>query len=382
MIENRFNEVFSFENLYKAHLKARLSKRDKKSIVKYEMELISNLYDLYKKIQNGTYNIGVYSKFIVYEPKKRQIQTLNYYDRIVQHVLCDNLLMPYFTKRAVLDNCVCQVGKGTHFAHDRLKANLHKLIKKNSNDIWCLKCDIKKYFPSLPHKNLVETFCKHIRDVNLKNMVAQIIDSFHTSEVFLKKHNIAPLGLTKTERGIPIGNQTSQVFGMFYLNSLDRLVKEKLRIKVYSRYMDDFLLFSESKEKLTYAFKHIKEHIKNIGLQLNSKTQMFPLKNGFNYLGFNYSVTKTGKILKTITTKTRRRMKWRVRYLKKLYEAKLINSERVERSLVAFHGHLCHAKCWYLENKLRNGLKPMLPKEVFERAIKSKKKKTKAVMLK
>lgn len=152
MIENRFNEVFSFENLYKAHLKARLSKRDKKSIVKYEMELISNLYDLYKKIQNGTYNIGVYSKFIVYEPKKRQIQTLNYYDRIVQHVLCDNLLMPYFTKRAVLDNCVCQVGKGTHFAHDRLKANLHKLIKKNSNDIWCLKCDIKNIFQVCPIK--------------------------------------------------------------------------------------------------------------------------------------------------------------------------------------------------------------------------------------
>ena len=233
MIVQSLNELFSFENLYKAHIKGRLSKRDKKSIVKYKMELMSNLYELYERIQSGNYHIGAYKRFIVYEPKKRQIQTLNYYDRIVQHVLCDNLLMPYFSKRAVLDNCVCQIGKGTHFAHNRLKSKLQKLVKRNKADIWCLKCDIKKYFPSLPHKNLVATFCKHILDRNLKQMIIEIINSFHTNASYLKKHNIEPLGKMQTERGVPIGNQTSQVFGMFYLNNLDRLVKEKLRIVVF-----------------------------------------------------------------------------------------------------------------------------------------------------
>lgn len=361
-----YKETFTYKSLYKAHLKGRLSKRDKKPLVNYELTLISNIYDLFLRMQNKTYKMSPYHRFIVYEPKKRQIQTLKYEDRIVQHVLCDDVLMPYFSKRAIMDNCVCQVGKGMHFANDRLRQALIKMIRKHGKKLWGLKCDIKKYFPSMPHSKLIEVFCTHIKDPDLKNLLIQIIDSFHTEFAYLERYNIPPNGIIKSERGIPIGNQTSQVFGMFYLNSLDRLIKEKLRIKVYSRYMDDFLLFSESKQELENAYIEITKHVESLGLKLNSKTHIFSLKNSFTYLGFKYTLNKTNKLIRTICKKTARRMHWRVKYLKKLYKEKLYDKERIKLSLVAFHGHLCHGKCWRLENNLKNSLKDILDEPKIE----------------
>ncbi len=156
----------------------------------------------------------------------------------------------------------------------------------------------------------------------------------------------------KTGRGIPIGNQTSQVFGLFYLNEVDRFVKEKLRVKIYSRYMDDFVLVHESKEFLQSALKQLTGLVHRLGLEFNSKTQIFPLKNGVTYLGFRYHVTPSGKVVKTVKKKTKRRLRWRAKLLKKAAIEGLITPERVQQSLAAFHGHLKHSKGYRLEKEI------------------------------
>ena len=117
MIDLKYDEVFSFERINKAHIRGgRLSKRKKKPIVKFELALLTNVQDIFHKLHEKKYKFGGYNHFVVFEPKEREIQTLKYDDRVVQHILCDDILAPYFTKHAIIDNCVCQKGKGTHYA--------------------------------------------------------------------------------------------------------------------------------------------------------------------------------------------------------------------------------------------------------------------------
>ena len=364
MITKTFNEIFSFEALYRAHLHGRVSKRTKKPVVRFELNMAEHIYELYSKLQNGTYKLSKYHAFIVYEPKKRQIQTLWYADRVVQHVLCDDVLSPYFSKRAILDNCVCQKGKGSHFALARFEKMLHNFISRHGPNGYFLKCDILKYFPSIPHAQLKNTICSQILDPKLRDYVAYVIDSYHTAPDYLNRYNLASFGEgDKTERGIPIGNQSSQIFGMYYLDPVDRLAKEKLHLKVYSRYMDDFVAVHEDKEYLKQALREIEKCIEQLGLTLNSKTQIFPLKNGVTYLGFRYYVTPTGKVVKTVKKHTKRRFRWRAKLVKKAFIEGYIGKERVEATLSALHGHMCHGSNTKLEGEINRKLLPLLKEE-------------------
>ncbi len=141
MIELTFDEVFTYENIYRAHMRGRMAKRDKIPLVKFEASMLGNLYEIYRRLSGGTFKLSGYNHFTVHEPKKREIQTLHYADRVMQHVLCDEVFAPYFTKRAIIDNCVCQIGKGSHFALRRFEDKLHNFIRAYGKNRDILKCD-------------------------------------------------------------------------------------------------------------------------------------------------------------------------------------------------------------------------------------------------
>jgi hypothetical protein len=369
MIECTFDEVFTFENLRIGHQLSSCGKRSKKQVVAFEANETKNLYEIYERLKKGGCYKYNYHSFKVYEPKEREIQTLCYPDRIIQRVLCDFVLSPYFTRHAIIDNCVCQKGKGTKFALDRFEKMLIRHVNKYGKEGYFLKCDILKYFATIPHDRLTEMICKHIRDEKLKNFVKSIIDSFHTKPEYLKKIGVEPLGDgNETNRGLPIGNQTSQVFGMFYLDPLDRILKEHLQIKAYSRYMDDFIIIHRDKNFLIKVLHDIELIVEELGLQLNEKTQIFPIKNGVTYLGFRFMVTDSGKIIKTVKKRTKRRIRWRVRLLKKAYYDGLIDAKRVKMSYSSIHGHIWHSKSYKLEREIYLKLKDILEQ------VKSKKK--------
>ncbi|MCX4362344.1 MAG: RNA-directed DNA polymerase [Clostridia bacterium] len=357
MIEKTFEELFTFEALYAAHRASRASRRSKKPIVKFETSMLERLYDLYTRLNNGTYKFGKYNTFLVYEPKCREIQNLFYSDRLVQRVLCDDLLMPYFKNKVIYDNCVCQKGKGALFALNRFEKMLRAFVAKHGANGYFLKCDVLKYFPSVPHDELKKKICSVVTDERLKNMLEGVIDGYHTRKEFLDRYGINSLGQgDKTCRGIHIGNQTSQLFGMYYLDPIDRLIKEKLQLKVYSRYMDDFVMAHEDKEYLRYVKTQIEDLAAKLKLSLNDKTHIFPFKNGVTYLGFRFCIGPNGKIIKTIKKVTKRRFRWRVRLLKKAYCDKVIDSERVRQSLSAFHGHLKYSRSKKFERELNGKL--------------------------
>jgi RNA-directed DNA polymerase len=204
-----YDDVFTFANLYKAHLKARRSKRHKKDVILFEMGLGAHLWELKHQLDDRAYKISGYNHFVIYEPKRRDIQSLRYYDRIVQHCLVDNYLMPLLENNLIYDNGACRKEKGTDFCRERVTEFLAKHYKRHGTKGYVLQFDIHHYFESIDHERLKEILERKIADSEIKNLILSIIDSYNREK----------------GKGLPMGNQTSQCFALLYLDSVDRLVK-------------------------------------------------------------------------------------------------------------------------------------------------------------
>lgn len=177
MDENAFEAMTSFSNMYQAYRMAARGKRWKNEVVSFELDLSRNLWELVRQMEDKTYRIGGYRKFLIYDPKKREIRALSFRDRVVQHCLCDNILKPYFENRLIYDNAACRVGKGTHFAMDRLSTFLREHYKKHGTKGYILKYDIRHYFDSIDHRVLKDRLRK-IPDRNVLGLLFHILRSY------------------------------------------------------------------------------------------------------------------------------------------------------------------------------------------------------------
>ena len=337
-----YEKICDFENLYKAHKRARCCKRHKKDVILFEMNLAENLWNIKNSLENRTYKVAGYNKFMIYDPKEREIQALSYYDRIVQHVLCDEVLTPFFDKRLIYDNCACRIGKGTHFALKRLTKFFHNHYQKYGASGYILKCDIRKYFSSIHHEVLKSRLQTVISDKDILNLLFHIIDSFEHSP----------------NRGLPMGNQTSQLFALYYLDPLDRFIKEKLRIKHYVRYMDDLALLSDDKDYLKDCLKNMQKIVNNqLKIEFNDKTQIFPIKNGVDFLGFHFYLANSGKIVKKLRRSSKIRFKNRLKKLQTEYKIGKAHLEDINASLASYRGHLMHGHTYKLRSSVFSKIK-------------------------
>lgn len=330
-----YEKICDFENLYKAHKQSRCCKQSKKDVILFEMKLAENLCNIKNALESRTYKVSGYNKFNIYIPKEREIQALCYYDRIVQHVLCKEVLNPFFDKRLIYDNCACRIGKGTHFALNRLSKFMHQHYKAHGTTGYILKCDIKKYFLSIHHETLKNRLEKVIPDKDILNLVFHIIDSFEYSP----------------GRGLPMGNQTSQLFALYYLDPLDRLIKEKFRIKHYVRYMDDMVLIFHDKDYLKKCLQTMNYFVQDkLKLEFNQKTQIFPIKNGVDFLGFHFYLTDTGKVVRKLRRSSKVRFKNRLKQLQNDYRNDKTQLENINMTLASYVGHLKHGNTYNLRS--------------------------------
>lgn len=252
---------------------------------------------------NGTYKISDYQKFRVYEPKEREIAATRIKDRQFQRSLCDNVLYPQITRSFIRDNCACQRGKGVDDALNRMNVHLRRYFLKNGSDGWVLKCDIRHYFAETPHTVAKAAIRKRLTDQDAAAYTDMIIDSFGG------------------EVGIGLGSQVSQITELAVLDDLDHFIKERLRIKHYIRYMDDFVLIHNDKDVLQTALKEIKLRLAAIGLTLNQKTQVFPLKQGLLWLKWRFLLTDTGKVIRLICKQSVVRERRKLRRMARLAKA-------------------------------------------------------------
>lgn len=292
--------VCNFGNLYKAMRRSKQNVEWKDSVAGFVKNGLVNCYKLKQQQENGTYEIDRYTVFDVYEPKQRRIVSTRIKDRVFQRSLCDNYVYKTVTKGFIYDNCACLENKGTDFAINRLKCHLQRHYRKFGLDGYLLKCDISNYFGSTPHTIASAAIRKRISDEWTANEIDRIINSFNQGE----NPNV----------GMGLGSQVTQIVELAVLDELDHYIKEKLKIKQYVRYMDDFILIHKDKEYLRYCYLQINRKLSAIGLKLSEKkTQIQPVRQNIHFLGFSFRLTETGKIVMKILpekiSKERRKLK-------------------------------------------------------------------------
>lgn len=329
--------LYDFDKLYEAHKKCRRGKSDKREVVEFELDLSNELIRLQTELKNKTYRVGRYYKFTIYDPKKREIQALSYRDRIVQHNLCDNILAPLMERHLIYDNSACRKNKGAHFAMNRLTQFLREYYKQYGTEGYILKCDIHKYFDSIDHRVLKTKLSRIVKDQDVYDLLALIIDSYEKTP----------------GKGLPMGNQTSQWFALYYLDSFDRVAKEQCRMKYYTRYMDDCIIICDSKQKLSECLDKLKWHInRELLLEFNKKTQLTTIRNGVDYLGFRFYLTDTGKVVRRLRTSSKRRLKRRLKKFKRQYQCDEVTLAEITQSMTSYTGHLRHGHTYRLRQKL------------------------------
>lgn len=326
----KIEEIFTFENLYEAYKGCRKSKQHKGEVIRFEANLSVNITNLMNDIISKKYKLGEYRIFFIYEPKKRVIEALPFKDRVVIKCFCDVVLRNKIEKKLIYDNAACRIEKGTTFAIKRLEKFLKdEYRKENNNNIYYLKCDITKYFPSIDHKILL----------NLLKKIGFSEDEMWMIEKLIKEQpNEANIGL-------PLGNQSSQWFALLYLNVIDRFVKEVLRVKGYIRYMDDMILIHRDKSYLQHCLKEIENKCKtDLKLSLNQKTQIGVVRNGIDFLGYRHILNENGSITRKLRASSKQRLKRHLKTLKKLRDKEIVDDDYVYIRKNAFYNHIKDTK--------------------------------------
>lgn len=326
-----FEKVIDFKNMYQAFRKAKCGKGFKKSSARFNLAALDGVHALIAQLKNKTYRVSEYTEFKVYEPKERIIQTTSFKDKVVQHSLCDNVIMPRLQRVFIPDNCAGQKGKGTLFGLDRLSEQMQQFYSKYGFSGYILKCDITKFFYNISHDQLKDIVAYYFGyDPDVCWLCNLFIDS------------------TKG-KGIPLGNQINQGFALLYLDSMDKLIKYELGIEYYGRYMDDFYLIHPSKDYLKYCLDVIRAYLETLDLTLNGKTQIFPFKNGVSYLGFHTYITAGGKPIRKLKNQNKRNAQKKFVRMARLVVAGKLPKEKFNASYGAWKNHISHGNCHRLE---------------------------------
>ena len=348
--KNLFDKICSFENLHLAYLKARKCKRYRSEILKFSYNLEENLLRLQQELLTQTYHHGSYKEFVVCDSKKRKIKAAPFKDRVVHHALC-NIIEPIFDREFIYDTYACRENKGTHRAIKRLEKfikSVNSTLREREMNlpapkIYCLQCDVSKYFDSIDHQILFSLLRKKIADPKALWLIKIIVESSNK----------------EPGKGIPIGNLTSQLFANVYLNELDQFVKHQLRIKYYIRYMDDFLILHFNKKELHKIKNQIQMFLRDkLKLELHpKKADIFPVDRSVDFLG--YRIFRNHRLLRKSTVK---RFIKRVKIYRKRMENTLMTEEKFNQSLDSWLAYARFGNSWRLRQNLSEKLKVELIK--------------------
>ncbi len=314
--------VCSYSNLYQALKKCKKNVMWKDSVIGYSKNRLVNIAKLKTSLDNDTYELDPYITFTIHEPKTREIVSTRLKDRVFQRSLCDNYIYPELTRHFIYDNCACQIGKGTDFTRRRMVVHLQRFYRKNGQNGYILKCDLKDYFGSTNHEMAKAMLRKKIRDDWAYEQIAHIVDSF------------------KGEKGIGLGSQVSQLIQLAVLDDLDHIIKERFKIKQYIRFMDDFVLIHEDKSHLAMIRTFIEDYLTSLGLVLSKKkTMLQKISQPFHFMGFSYRLTETGKIIRKILKPKIKHEKRKYKGLLKQVANKKMSPKQLNECLTAWRAH-------------------------------------------
>ncbi len=297
--QNSFQDTL-LTDLFAAYYQARSNKRNTHSQVRFEMNLSDNLIALYNEIRERRYKVGRSMCFIINDPVKREVFAASFRDRVVHHLLF-NYLSPIFERYFIYDSYSCRKGKGTHFGVERLDHHIRSCSNNYSIPCYILKLDIQGYFMSIDRTILYELITDKLSDSEsldkdlVEYLLKEIIFNDPTKGCRIKGHRSDWIGLPPSKSlfyshsgcGLPIGNLTSQLFSNIYLSVLDDYITKTLGFKHYGRYVDDFYIISNNKDRLLDAIPQIRLFLDNkLHLSLHShKVYLQECHKGVRFLG-------------------------------------------------------------------------------------------------
>lgn len=265
--DNLFERIISIDNLMVADEMARKGKTNSYGVKVHDRNREKNIVELHERLKNEDYHTSQYSVFTIHEPKEREIFRLPYYpDRIVHHAIM-NIVEPIWVKTMIHETCACIKGRGI----EKARKYMQEYMKDKEGTRFCLKTDVRKFYPSIDHYCLKSIIRRKIKDERLLRLLDEIIDS---------------------ASGVPIGNYLSQYFANLYLSYIDHKIKEVLKVKYYIRYADDMVFFARTKDELSIVLDALKKYLNEIKLELKGNEQIFPVADrrgegrGVDFVGF------------------------------------------------------------------------------------------------
>jgi len=323
---NLWPELIDFDNLLLAARNAQRGKRYRDNVLAFNAHLARNLTQLQTELDTRTYVPGGYRTFEIRDPKPRQISAAPYRDRVVHHALC-NVIQWRIERSFIHHTYANRLGYGTHRAlkHFTQLARGHRYI---------LQCDIRKYFPSIDRTLLKAKLRRHLKCEQTLWLADTIIDA------------------SAGDRGLPIGNLTSQFFANLYLSSLDHLIKDRLKVRAYLRYVDDFALFANDRDRLLEDRDAIAVHLATLNLQLHPiKTQLFETRHGANFVGFRVLSDRI-----RVRTDNLQRSRHRLRQLQHDYRLGRVTLPAIAQRLQSWEAHLKHGDTHRLRQRIFTSL--------------------------
>jgi retron-type reverse transcriptase len=302
--------------LFTAYYDARRNKRNTLNQLRFEIEYERNIFTLCDELLSGAYKVGRSVCFIVSKPVKREILAADFRDRVIHHLLF-NCINPVLEQQFIDDSYSCRAGRGVHYGVRRMAEFMLQCSANYTRDCYVMKLDISGYFMSINRNILWDRLTEMLHDSAGQSLIAAnkipdgLIFSLLRQVVFnnpinncifrSRRDEWSDLPTSKSmfhasvDCGLPIGNLTSQLFSNVYLHEFDCFVKRELGFEYYGRYVDDFVLMHESKERLLQARDLIEQFLRE-RCQLKLHPANFSLQHyskGFAFLG---TYIKPGRI--------------------------------------------------------------------------------------
>lgn len=363
--EDKVNIVYDLNSLYNAYLAAKKESDWKPQVQKYEMDFLPRIVESKSDLKNRTYKSKDSTEFIIRERgKTRPITGLQMSDRVIRHSLCDNVLTPSLLNYMIYDNGASLKNKGIDFSRERFEKHLHMYYREHgSNDGYVLLMDYSKFYDNIPHETAYNAVAKHVKDDFSLWLLKCVFDNFKIDVSYMDDDEYAncmnaPFDSAKYRLNIPkskhtgekymyksvnIGDQCSQIIGIYYPTPIDNFIKIVKGQKYYGRYMDDSYVIHESKEFLYNLSLEVTEKAKELGIILNQKkTRIVKLSDYYKFLQISYSLTDSGRLIRKINPKRIVDMRRKLKKLNAMVKNGERTQEEVENMFKAWMGSHCH----------------------------------------
>ncbi len=374
-VNNLYKETYKLDNIEKMIDVVCSKVKNKKRAENFLLYKAEHIINIKNRIMNKEFSFNKYNIFFITDPKCRVIMSQNIEDKVINHLFANYFLVNVFENTYTNSMCATRIGKGTKYGIDLLKRYINEIKYKNDN-FYYLKIDIKKYFYNIDHEVLKQILRRKIKDKDALEVLDKIIDS--TDCTYINKHvskikktridyliknkcnknsikEVMEIPEYKFGKGCAIGNQTSQAFGLIYLNEINHYMKEKLQLKYVINYMDDFVILHSSKEYLNECLKIIRNKLfKEYKLELNeNKTMINSIKNGIDFLGYRFFL-KNKKLIVKLRNRTKNNFKRKVKDLQLLKRHGYITNLKFLSMMSSYKGMMIHGNCNFLYYKYMN----------------------------